>query len=86
MRHGITCEPVAAKRYAEALENKVDIYPYSVVVSFGAPWYAASPDRKVYDPTRTPPFGLLEIKCPQVSSVLEATCLKRDVTRQLSLI
>lgn len=28
-------------------------------------WIAASPDRKEYDPTRQPPYGLLEIKCPQ---------------------
>ncbi|XP_053402818.1 uncharacterized protein LOC128558057 [Mercenaria mercenaria] len=85
MKRGVACEPQAAKRYAEVCENRVNLYPCGVVVSFWAPWLAASPDRKVYDPTRNPPFGLLEIKCPQVTSVLEAACLKKDVTGQLAL-
>ena len=61
MRHSIACEPVTAKKYAEALENRVNLYPCGVVVSFGAPWYAASPDRKVYDPTRNPPLNFWKL-------------------------
>ena len=43
-----------------------------------APWLAASPDRKVYDPSRDPPFGLLEIKCPTCKTPREAECLVED--------
>ena len=66
MRRGILSEPVAAKKYAECLHNQVNLYPSGVVVSFWSPWLAASTDRKVYNPTKLPPFGLLEVKCPSV--------------------
>ena len=71
MQRGIECEPLAAASYVEIKNNNVNLYPCGVVVSPFCPWLAASPDRKVYDPTRNEPFGLLEIKCPNVSSVLE---------------
>ncbi len=41
------------------------------VINPWAFWIAASPDRKVFNPTHNPPFGILELKCPSVSSVLE---------------
>jgi hypothetical protein len=50
-----------------------------------AHWLAASPDGKVYNTAMTPPFGLLEIKCPQVSSVLGASYLLKDATGALRL-
>jgi len=58
--------------YSQTEDNQVNLYPSGVDVNFWAPWIAGSPDRKVYKPTRDPAFGLLEIKCPNVSSVLEA--------------
>ncbi|KAJ8307894.1 hypothetical protein KUTeg_014541 [Tegillarca granosa] len=85
MRRGLACEPVAVSAYSCKLENKVNLYPCGVVVSFSAPWLAASPDRKVYNPERNPPFGLLEIKCPSTSSVLEVNYLKKDETGSLSI-
>ena len=85
MRQGIALEPKAAKCYAEANRNNVNIYPCGVIVSLTAPWIAASPDRKVYNPERNPSFGLLEIKCPQVSSILECPYLIRDEEGQLKL-
>jgi len=45
----------------------VNIYPSGIVVSPKVPWMAATPDRKVYDPSADPPFGLLEIKCPDLA-------------------
>lgn len=85
MRQGLASEPTAAKKYSEVCQNKVNLYPCGVVVSPWAPWIAASPDRKVYNPESFPPFGLLEIKCPQVNSVLEAQYLKKDQMGALKL-
>ena len=89
MLRGIQMEPVAAQAYAAVKDNTVNLYPCGVVVSPWCPWLGASPDRKVYDPSVPfEPFGLLEIKCPDVKSVLEVTdgSLKRDsVTGQLAL-
>ena len=86
MREGLASEPVAARCYAETAQNKsVNIYPCGIIVNFWSPWLAASPDRKVYKPERYPPFGLLEIKCPQVNSVLEAKYLVKTATGQLEL-
>ena len=54
----------------------VNLYPCGIVVSPYVPWIAASPDRKVYCPSRRPAFGLLEIKCPQNEILHEVTCLE----------
>ncbi|XP_056000210.1 uncharacterized protein LOC125676125 [Ostrea edulis] len=64
MRHGLSFEAVAADAFVRLLDNNVNIYPCGVVVSPYAPWLAATPDRKVYNPTMNQPYGLLEIKCP----------------------
>lgn len=86
MREGLASEPIAARCYAEkALNKSVNLYPSGIIVNFWCPWLAASPDRKVYNPQRFPAFGLLEIKCPQVSSVLEAKYLVKTATGQLEL-
>lgn len=69
MRDGLAREPEAAKVYSTYKEGKVNLYPCGCVVSCSAPWLAASPDRKVYDPSKQPPYGLLEIKCPEDSNV-----------------
>lgn len=65
--------------------NKINLYPCGIVVSLHSPWLAASPDRKVYNPDRYSPFGLLEIKCPSVSSVLDVKYLKKDDTGVLNI-
>ena len=70
MRQGMAFEPVAAEVYAREKAYKLNLYPCGVVVSDSCPWLAASPDRKVYNPEMYTEFGLLEIKCPQVGSVL----------------
>lgn len=48
-----------------------------MVVNIWCPWIAASPDRKVYNPDRNPPFGLLEIKCPTTQAISEIKYLKK---------
>ena len=58
--------------------NAVNVLPCGIVISPWCPWLAASPDRKVYNPKRGSPFGLLEIKCPVVQSVVEVDYLKKN--------
>ena len=87
MLRGIECEPLAAACYSQ--QNAVNLLPCGVLISPFCSWLAASPDRRVYYPSRHPHiFGLLEIKCPAVKSVLEVQggSLKRDPdTGKLSL-
>ena len=45
-------EPVAAIMYCNILNNDINLYPCGVVVSSWAHWLAASPDRKIYDPSK----------------------------------
>ena len=85
MKQGLASEPTAAAAYIKIKGNRVNLYPCGVVVNVWAPWLAASPDRKVYNPDMIPPFGLLEIKCPQVGSVLECPYLTKNVTGSLTL-
>ena len=85
MRQGLAFEPVAAEAYAQAKDYRLNLYPCGVVVSGSCPWLAASPDRKVYSPDMYPEFGLLEIKCPQVGSVLECKYLSKDQDHHLKL-
>ena len=85
MRQGIALEPTAAIDYAKINKNEVNLYPCGLIICSKAPWIAASPDRKVYNPNRLPPFGLLKIKCPQVASVIECKYLMKDGTGQLKL-
>jgi hypothetical protein len=54
------------------------------VIGPWSPWLEISPDRNIYDPSRLPVFGLLEVKCPQVYTVLDAKCLLR-VNERLAL-
>ncbi|XP_063426804.1 uncharacterized protein LOC134710375 [Mytilus trossulus] len=64
MRHGLSFESVAAAAFVKLHDENVNVYPCGIIVSPYSPWLAASPDRKVYHPSRIPQFGLLEIKCP----------------------
>ena len=63
MRWGIAEEANAATKYSEVMNDTVNLYPSGVIISKESPWIAASPDRKVYNPNRTPHFGLAEFKC-----------------------
>lgn len=38
---------------------------------------AATQDRKVYCPSRNPPYGLLEIKCQSCETLIDVKCLKQ---------
>ncbi len=78
MKKGIQLEPRAAEEYAKLLGGQINLMAVGIIISQTSPWLAASPDRRVYNPNRTHPYGLLEIKCPNTSSVCEASYLKVD--------
>jgi len=65
MKEGLLREPLATAVYATIMDSRVNVYSCGLVISPYTPWLAASPDRKVFCSDRTPPFCLLEIKCPQ---------------------
>ena len=62
----------------QKMDNNVNLYPSGVVVNPYSHWLAATPDRKVYCPARDPPFGLLEIKCPDTDALSNVKCLRVD--------
>ena len=75
MKEGLLREPLAAAVYATIMDSHVNVYSCGLVISPYTPWIAASPDRKVFCSDRTPPFGLLEIKCPQSQNLDNVSCL-----------
>lgn len=50
------------------------------VINPTAPNLGTSPDRKVYDLTSVPQYGLLEIKCPDKDSFVECKYLVKNKT------
>lgn len=78
MKHGIEYEPIAAESYASTFKRNV--YCVGFVINPSAPHLGASPDRQVYDSQHPNPFGLLEIKCPSVDTIMD--CKYLHVNRQ----
>lgn len=74
MRRGIDMEPVAVTEYC-SLKN-VNYSPCGFIIHPDAPWLGCSPDGVVFDPAENPPFGLLEIKCPNIKSYVDCPYLK----------
>ena len=62
MRHGINTEEEAASVYANS--GDCNVFPVGIVINPSCSHLAASPDRRVYDPSENNPWGLLEIKYP----------------------
>ena len=74
MKYGIEHENEAAEFYSKQFGHNV--YPVGLVINPSAPYLGASPHRRVYDPSEDPPWGLLEIKCPQAESYVSLPYLK----------
>ncbi|CAB1351237.1 unnamed protein product [Coregonus sp. 'balchen'] len=47
-----------------------------LVIHPDVPWLGASPDGLIYDPMECPPFGLVEIKCPNVKNDVDCKYLQ----------
>lgn len=86
VRHGITNEPHAVKRYKsvlQSLRHDIQTFYCGILVDPQSPWLGASPDRLVFDPTETSPHGVLEVKCPysafhSVSPDVDGLCMGKD--------
>ncbi|CAM4735664.1 unnamed protein product [Leuciscus chuanchicus] len=60
MKRGLLVEPEVLANYAELL--RVNVLPAGFIIHPDAPHLGASPDGRVYDPSESPPFGLVEVK------------------------
>ena len=82
MKRGAQMEFEAANEYSKC--TNVNYSPCGLVVHPQTPWLGTSPDGLVFDPSATPQFGLVEIKCRNVKSFVECKYLKMvDGTFQL---
>ena len=68
IQHGKHNEVIVTSLYARKMQKQLHknftVYDCGLVVKPSHPYLGASPDGKVFDPSSTSPFGLLEIKCP----------------------
>ncbi|XP_049325898.1 uncharacterized protein LOC125785778 [Astyanax mexicanus] len=74
MKRGLALEPVAIQEYCRM--KNTNYWPCGFVIHPDAPWLGSSPDGLVFDPTESPPFGLVEIKCPNAKSYVDCSYLK----------
>ena len=66
IQHGKHNEVIVRSLYArktqKQLHKKGTVYDCGLVVNPSHPYLGASPDGRVFDPSSTSPFGILEIK------------------------
>ncbi|XP_023815980.1 uncharacterized protein LOC111948229 [Oryzias latipes] len=60
MKRGLLVESEVLANYAALL--RVNVLPAGFFIHPDAPHLGASPDGRVYDPSESPPFGLVEVK------------------------
>ena len=68
MKHGINTEEEAASAYADS--GDCNVFPAGIVINPSCPHLAASPDRRVYDPSENNPWG-----CWKLSALLRIQSL-----------
>uniref|UniRef100_A0A1A8U7H2 YqaJ viral recombinase domain-containing protein n=1 Tax=Nothobranchius furzeri TaxID=105023 RepID=A0A1A8U7H2_NOTFU len=76
MTRGLQQETEVLASYAELM--RVNVLPVGLVILPEAPHLGAIPDGRVYDPTESPPFGLVEVKCTTKSNASQVAHLKDD--------
>ncbi|KAL6465048.1 hypothetical protein MHYP_G00273650 [Metynnis hypsauchen] len=62
VRRGLAVEVAVVEEY-RSLRN-LTFSPHGFLACPDAPWLGASPDGLIYGPSEYPPYGLLEVKCP----------------------
>lgn len=67
---------MSLKSYSNSDLFNVNVSPSGFVVHPDAPYLGASPDAKVYHPAANPPFGLAEVKCPNVVCITDVSHIK----------
>ncbi|KAJ8332033.1 hypothetical protein SKAU_G00429870 [Synaphobranchus kaupii] len=70
MKRGLGLEAEVLQQYAEICQ--VNVSACGFIVHPDAPHLGATPDGRVVDPRKDPPFGLVEVKCPDVESITVA--------------
>ncbi|XP_035992601.1 uncharacterized protein LOC118563079 [Fundulus heteroclitus] len=74
MKRGLQMESEVLANYAEML--KVNVLPVGFIVRPDTSYIDATPDGKVYDPSESPPFGLVEVKSSTKNDVCQVAHLK----------
>ncbi|XP_024153665.1 uncharacterized protein LOC112162181 isoform X2 [Oryzias melastigma] len=74
MKRGLLMEPEVLANYAELM--RVNVLPAGFIIHPEAPHLGASPDGRVYDPSESPSFGLVEIKSSTKNDVSQVAHLK----------
>lgn len=74
MKRGLLMESEVLANYAELV--RVNVLPVGFIIHPNSPHLGASPDGRVYDPSESPPFGLVEVKCSTKNDVSQVAHLK----------
>lgn len=69
MKRGLELEMEAANDYLK-MQN-VNFSPCGRIIHPDVPWLPSSPDGLVYHPLEQPPFGLVEIKNPNLKGFVD---------------
>ena len=78
MKYGIEHEDEVAQFYAEHFNR--DVFKVGFVINPSVPHLGCSPDRRVYDPSESSPWGLFEIKCSMKDERKDVPYLQQDLT------
>jgi len=76
MVRGLQMESEVLSNYAETM--LVNVLSVGFVIDPEAPHLGASPDSRVYDPSESPPFGLVEVKSTTKHDASQVAHLKRE--------
>lgn len=76
MRRGAEMESKETVEYSKL--TNVNYSPCGLILHPDAPWLGASLDGVVFDPTKYPQCGLVEIKCPTVKNIVDCKYLQMD--------
>ncbi|KAK0152188.1 hypothetical protein N1851_006420 [Merluccius polli] len=76
MTQGLQMESEVLTNYAEFM--RVNVLSVGFVIPPEAPHLGASPDGRIYDPSESPPFGLVEVKSTTKHDASQVAHLKRE--------
>jgi len=75
--HGTANEEASRQAYAANMQQnghpQLQVTTVGLVISEDSPWLAASPDGRVFDPSSSPPDGLIELKNPSTAKDMTIT-------------
>uniref|UniRef100_A0A3Q3AYZ8 YqaJ viral recombinase domain-containing protein n=1 Tax=Kryptolebias marmoratus TaxID=37003 RepID=A0A3Q3AYZ8_KRYMA len=74
IKRGLQMESEVLANDADIL--KVNVLPVGFIIHPDTPYLGATPDGRVYDPSESPPFGLVEVKSSTKNDVSQVAHLK----------